>query len=306
MIRPNSPDGIIVLGAPRSGTTLLRRLLDAHPNISCPGETYLLSSCARFIRSDRMGDGTDMGVLSGLGFAGFSSKEVIDSLREYAFSFPRAVAQRKGKSRWAEKTAIDAFYIEEIEVICGQDAYFVALLRHGLDVACSCEELVAANGAIPLELHEFVKRNNVPLEAYCEAWVHATGKILDFLERHPTNSMVCRYEDLVREPEATLRQVLALVGEEWQPDLLDRALDGVGDAGLGDWKTYRSSKVLQGSIGRWRNLSKPMQARLARIANDTLCRAGYERVPAEAGEASDSDAKRRYELGLMIQPTRDR
>ncbi|MCA9663328.1 MAG: sulfotransferase, partial [Myxococcales bacterium] len=32
--------GIIVLGAPRSGTTLLRRLLDAHPNIACPPETY--------------------------------------------------------------------------------------------------------------------------------------------------------------------------------------------------------------------------------------------------------------------------
>jgi len=55
-------DGIIVIGCPRSGTTLLRRLLDAHPNIAAPGETYLFTACARFLRSERAVDGMDVGV----------------------------------------------------------------------------------------------------------------------------------------------------------------------------------------------------------------------------------------------------
>lgn len=252
-----------------------------------------------------MGDGTDMSVLSGLRFAGFDREQVISKLREFVFSFPRAVARRQGKTRWAEKTAIDAFYLEQIEVLCGRDAFFVGLLRHGLDVACSCEELVAANGAIPLELHEYVRHNNVPLEAYCEAWVDATEKILDFAERHPANSMVCRYEDLVSDPETTLKRVFALVGEEWDTELVGRALGETGDVGLGDWKTYRSSEISQRSIGRWQSLSQPMIGRLASIANDTLHRAGFERIVAGAKEETDSDAQRRYELGLLIQSTRD-
>ncbi|HEY4117191.1 MAG TPA: sulfotransferase [Byssovorax sp.] len=31
-------EGAVILGPPRSGTTLLRRLVDAHPNLSCPPE----------------------------------------------------------------------------------------------------------------------------------------------------------------------------------------------------------------------------------------------------------------------------
>ena len=44
--------GVIILGCPRSGTTLLRRLLDSHPDLSCPGETFLFRGAARFLKED--------------------------------------------------------------------------------------------------------------------------------------------------------------------------------------------------------------------------------------------------------------
>ena len=56
-------DGIIILGCPRSGTTLLRRLFDAHPNIAAPGESYLLTAAARFLTGETMVDGMDDGLL---------------------------------------------------------------------------------------------------------------------------------------------------------------------------------------------------------------------------------------------------
>lgn len=297
-------EGIVILGAPRSGTTLLRRLLNAHPNIACPGETYLLSSCARFLRSDRLADGANMGVLSGLNFAGFERAKVLAELREFAFSFLRRFAEQQGKARWAEKTAIDVFYLEEIEALCSDQVQFVCLLRHGLDVAASCEDLVATNGAIPLELHNYVCRNNKPLEAYCEAWIHATQSMLDFAGRHSENSIVCRYEDLVADPAATLQRIFAQLGEQWDEELLQRALTGTDNAGFGDWKTYRSSEVVGSSVGRWHSLSPAVVARLAEIVNDTLQDAGYERVAIEPVSDDDAEAQRRYELGLLIQASR--
>ena len=45
-------DGINVMGVPRSGTTLLRGIGDAHRDIACPRETNLLSA---FVVGRRIG-----------------------------------------------------------------------------------------------------------------------------------------------------------------------------------------------------------------------------------------------------------
>lgn len=58
--------GIVVLGLFRSGTTLLRRLLDAHPRIHCPSETFLFSACANFVESQEIAEGMEVGAMSGL------------------------------------------------------------------------------------------------------------------------------------------------------------------------------------------------------------------------------------------------
>ena len=97
-----SAPGIVILGSPRSGTTLLRRVLDAHPNIAAPGETYLLTACARFLAEDKVVDGMDIGVLNGLGFLGFEGADVVARLREFAFGFREDHAAREGKGRWCE------------------------------------------------------------------------------------------------------------------------------------------------------------------------------------------------------------
>ena len=63
---PQRP-GVAIVGFPRSGTTLLRRLLNAHPDLDAPGESYLLSACARFVHGDRVIDGVEAGGAAGDG-----------------------------------------------------------------------------------------------------------------------------------------------------------------------------------------------------------------------------------------------
>jgi len=293
-------EGILILGTPRSGTTLLRRILDAHPNIACPGETSLFSACARFLRSDEIAEGVMIGVRTGLSYAGFSETEVLDRLRELAFSFHREHARRQKKARWAEKTAFDAFHLAEIEELCGDHAFFICVQRHGLDVACSLVELCDKNGGYLPELHEYIKKYPHPLQAFAHTWVDLTTTIRAFAKRHPRNALLVRYEDLVGEPEGTLRTILDFIGEEWTDDLIRSGVKRKENLGLGDWKTYGKDSVENTSVSRWKQLSRTTVSKLGAIVNPTLVECGYEPVPTEAAPAGDDVARRRYELGLAL------
>ncbi|HEU4516409.1 MAG TPA: sulfotransferase [Steroidobacteraceae bacterium] len=298
MTQPAHP-GIVILGTPRSGTTLLRRILGAHPNIASMGESNLLSACARFLASERIAEDVEIGVVAGLGQAGFARAEVLARLREFAFGFHRDHASRARKPRWAEKTAFDAFHVPGIEAFCGEHAYFLCVVRHGLDVACSLEELSAKNGGYLGELHGYVQRNSRPLEAFTHAWVDMTRAIRAFAARHPQNALLLRYEDLVARPEAVVSDALRFVGEQFDPRQLDIALGSASDVGLGDWKTYARDRIGTESVGRWKSLSRWTISQLGAIANGTLRDCGYEPVPVEDFRDAD-EARRRYELGLLL------
>lgn len=293
-------EGVLIIGAPRSGTTLLRRLFNAHPNIACPGETNVFTGCGRFLRSEHIAEGTGIGVLDGLGYAGFSKSEVLTRLREFAFSFHRDHAKQQGKPRWASKTAFDAFYLDEIEQLCGDQVQFVCLQRHGLDVACSIEELCQKNGVYLRELHEYIIRYPVMLEAFAHAWVDLTHRINAFVKRHPENALQVRYEDLTEQTGPTIGRIMEFLGEAWDPALIEQALESRSGLGLGDWKTYGRSAVDLSSVGRWKRLSRDTISRLGDICNPTLILCGYEPVEVEAERATD-DTRRRYEVGLLLQ-----
>ena len=291
--------GIVVLGTPRSGTTLLRRLLDAHPRISCPGETNLLAGCGRFLRTERTMTGIELGVPSGLAFGGIPEERILESLRNLFIGFHREMADRAGKPRWAEKSAFDSFYLDAIERMLAGHVRFLVLNRHGLDFAMSMDDLCRENGMYPAEVHRYVAEHPMPLESFARCWADVTGALLDFASRHAEDAMVIRYEELASAPEAVMGRVFGFLGEECPGDLVTRALGSRGALGLGDWKTYGRSKVDDSSVGRGRGLPEYLRSRLAPILNPTLVRAGYDEMPAGAGPTAE-EARRSYELGLLL------
>jgi LPS sulfotransferase NodH len=292
------PAGIVIVGSPRSGTTLLRRILDAHPNIACPPETYLLSAAARFLHEETFAQGLRIGVTAGLGFAGFEEDDVLGRIRALVFGFFEEHAQKRGKARWAEKTAFDAFHLGAIRRVVGGHVRFLCLQRHGLDVACSVSDLVDKTGGYVQELHEYVRKYPQPLEAFARAWVDTSSAIADLCAEDEL-ALDLRYEDLARDPEAVVRRVLEFVGEPWEDGMIERALGQADNVGFGDWKTYAKPQIDTSSIDRWKSLPAPTRAHLARICNPTLERLGYEAVAAASDEDAEA-ARRRYELGLLV------
>jgi hypothetical protein len=295
--------GIVVLGMPRSGTTLLRRLFDGHSNICAPGETFLLRAAARFLESEEIAYGIDYGVLGGLKAMGFAEAAILERLRGLAFGYYEELARREGKSRWAAKTAVDSFHVDGIERLCGDHAFFICVVRHGLDVVCSLKEFSDELQGYIAELHPYVQRYPRPLEAFAHAWVDVTRNLLAFVARRPENAICCRYEDLVRQPQETLERLFAFIGEPIGSDLLAQAFEKKLVAGLGDWKTYATREINRDSLDRWRRLPSETLARLGPVVNSTLEAAGY--APVECGPGlSRDDAMRLYELAMMFKSVR--
>jgi protein-tyrosine sulfotransferase len=296
------PQGIIVLGMPRSGTTLLRRLLDAHPRICCPGETFLLRASARFIQSERIASGIEYGVLGGLRALGAAEEDVLSALRRLCLGMLDQLAQRDGKPRWASKTAVDSFYLSEIDRIYGDHAHFIVVIRHGLDVVCSLQEFTQELQAYISELHAYIVRHPRPLTAFAHAWADVTSDLLAFAERKP-NALLVRYEDLVSAPEQTLGRLFGFIEEPWEPSIIEATFRNAEVKGLGDWKGYAASGINAASVGRWRNLTRSTIAELAPIVNPVLERCGYAPAETERPRTTD-EAMRHYELAMMWKATR--
>lgn len=293
--------GIVIVGPPRSGTTLLRRLLDAHPDIASPPETYLLSAAARFLHDDRFAAGLQIGVLSGLAFAGFEESEVLDRLRRFVFGFFEEHAARSNKRRWAEKTAFDAFHLPAIRKLCEGHVQFVCIQRHGLDATASLKELVDKTGGYVDELRPYLQAHPEPLRALAHAWVDAANAVADVAD---AGGIAVKYESLVDDPAAVVGELLAALGERADADTVDevltRALSEEGKLGFGDWKTYGRAKIDATSIGRWQSLPPPVQDQLAAICNPTLQRLGYAEVDIQGATEDAATARRRYEFGLRV------
>jgi len=289
--------GIVILGTPRSGTTLLRRILDVHPGIACPPETYLLGAAARFLHEEAFSPGLRIGVLAGLGYAGFDEADVLARLRSFVLELFEDHANAQGKRRWAEKTAFDTFHVPAIRRLCSGHVQFVCIQRHGIDSACSLAELVEKTGGYVEALHAYVRRYPEPLEALARAWVDTATDLADLVDQE-SNVLDLRYEELVREPERVVQGLLEFLGEPWDDELIGRALSTTGQLGFGDWKTYARSTIDASSVDRWKRLPAPVIRHLGEICNPTLERLGYEPVPIT--EEGAEDARRRYELGLLV------
>lgn len=293
---------IIVLGCPRSGTTLLRRLLNAHPNIYCAGETFLLRGAVRFLSGERVAEGIEYGPLGGLAALGIGADEVKSRLRSFVLQFHEELAAGAGKPRFAMKTAVNSFYTAEIVDLFRGHARFVCLLRNGMDVAVSLRDFTSVMEGPIEELMPFVAEHRRLLPAFAAAWAKVTGDMVEATERFPDDMIALRYEDLVERPQDALTELFGFLGEPFDSEQLLGDAFSIGDVrGLGDYKTFATGELVADSIGRWSGLPDYILAEMAPIVNPLLERLGYERV--EVSESA-SDAMRRHELAMMYNNSR--
>jgi hypothetical protein len=204
-----------VLCSVRSGSTLLRVLLDSHSKIRSPHEMHLRDISVK-VRTD---------------YAELALAEVGLDPRKLEYLLWDRMLHREledaGKQILVNKTPNDVFITDRIRE-CWPDARFIFLLRHPLAIARS------RAAARPQDSES---RNLTMVGRYCNALEAA---------RQSFDGLTVRYEDLAAEPERETRRLCTFLGVNWEPQMLDygRFDHGRMRSGLGDWsENIKSGRV---------------------------------------------------------------
>ncbi len=189
----------------RSGSTLLRLVLDAHPELACPAETDLAVLVEQHVAIDT----------GPLAVRGGPPGEAVPAAHGRARAVAEALLapylEAAGKSAWCDKSLSNVFHLERLAEVW-PEARFVLLHRHCMDMVLSGLE------ASPWGLAEYgfgtvAQRSPtdtvVALAAY---WADRTARMVAFERRLPERCLRLRYEDLVADPDGVVPAVLAHLG----------------------------------------------------------------------------------------------
>ena len=215
-----------MIGAARSGTTLLRMMLDAHGQLAVPFETQLLPELLD--ARDEGADGEalaellvthrrwpDFGLDADEMRASFAEIQPFD-LAEGMRAFYAAYAASQDKPRWGDKSPGYALHVPRIAELL-PEAHFVHLIRDGRDV----------------RLSQLKRGSNHPnAKKHARRWRKRVRTAQRAGEKLPGRYMELRYEDLIADPEPELRRICEFVGLDFDPAMLayhERAGERLGE-----------------------------------------------------------------------------
>jgi hypothetical protein len=242
-IAPDLRGPIFLGGAGRSGTTLIRVMLDSHPRICCGPELKVLPSIAEWYQT------LTRNFASVMQSYGNTPADLKLRFRQFIEGLVQNFRQTSGKPRWAEKTPHNVLFMVPLGEIF-PDARFLHVIRDGRDVACS---LITMDWVNPLTGRKWDYVQNI---ASAARYWREVVTLARQQAQHPTlvdRVLEVRYESLVAKPEATMRQVLAFLGEPWDEGVLAHHKKERGKEPIEASTRQAARPINSASIGRWRD-----------------------------------------------------
>ncbi|WP_189865090.1 sulfotransferase family protein [Streptomyces poonensis] len=291
---------VFVLGCPRSGTTLLQLMLHAHPRIALPPETRFVlpayehrlsfgdlrehanrAALAEWITERKETRFQELGVDAGrVAERIVAGPPTLGSALGIAL---RSYAEEHGKARWGDKRPAYALYVPEILRLF-PDAQFVHLVRDGRDCVASLLGMPWWHRGF----HEAVA-----------TW----AQVMDTTRRHarapgPGSWHELHFEDLVADPERSLRALCGFLGEEYAPETLEpHRVAGIAVPARKTWHRRTHGALDSSRAGSWRQRLTVDQIRLCEaVLGERLARHGYELAGAVRPDPAELLRYRRVQL----------
>lgn len=248
---------VFVVGPMRSGTTLLRLMLDAHPDLAIPEETGFMAGGSAVLRIPgwQYGDVWYERV-------GWQRHELVGELRAFYQALFGRYAATQGANRWGDKTPLHVFHLEALAEVF-PDARFIGIVRHPAAVVSS---MVTKWRREPGAAASYWQRASTEL-------VRA-GRLLG-----DERFVLIRYEDLVFDPERVMRDVCASAELTWTDAVL-RHGEVQRDKGAPprtDGATSTTEPVDASLASSWKNVvTAPMLQAVERETGELARWLGYE------------------------------
>jgi len=207
-----------IVGAGRSGTTLLRLILTGHSRLHIPPETWFLRDLVRefpltgalaqprveraveiMVRHERW---PDLGLDADAVRARTAALPASAGLRDAIELVSRLLLQQSGKARLGDKTPHYFEIVPELATLF-PDAAFIYLVRDGHDVAISWID--------------------AGWQRYYQPgfeWPRAMACLRRDRLAYPNRVLDVRYENLLRHPEQTVRRICDFLEEQYEPAML--------------------------------------------------------------------------------------
>lgn len=299
----------LIVGAPRSGTTLTRVMLDAHPEIGCPSEAGLPALMAHLAKvwwtvnaeqapAEMQGDPgarVEVGEPHSPRLEASPKAHVDKSKGQDAPDLPLAMPERarewivrtveepmaeycarEGSAIYCDKSLDSVFHLSLVYELF-PDARILLLFRHVMDTVVSGIEASPwgfnAYGYAPY-VQAWPGNTVAALASY---WLDHVEAALSWEKQHPECCHRVRYEDLVRQPEKTVAEIERFVGVSEDLSILRRAFSGEPARGPGDYKVDYTTQVHAAAIGRGKRAPVSLlPPSLLKALNEKLEALGYD------------------------------
>jgi hypothetical protein len=258
-----------ILCAARTGSTLLRLLLNRHPEVASPPETNASGAAhtlGRLWMSANRGQMPDAGIEA-------CRRAVTEPLNEYA--------KGRGKRLWCEKSLCNAIHAEMLTELF-PEARFICLYRNCMDMVISgIETSQWGYSSFGFEPYAQASSDNL-VAAIVRYWVEQTQMIRVFERSHQQICYRLYYECLVSEPRIAMEGLLSFLGLDWSPTVIQPEYAHPHDLGFGDHKALYSDHLDKSRIGLGHRVPLEMvPPTLLKEVNDLLVDIGYPAVGPE-------------------------
>jgi len=274
---------IFVVGAPRSGTTMLRYMLSSHPRIYIPPESnFIPRFFRRTPRKPMPREQAIQTLRSLLGYRMFfrdwrgprpdpeTFVTGLENLMPATFlgSLYSQYARQFGASRWGDKSPIYTAYVDLLATIF-PTAQFLHIIRDGRDVALSMRKAYPGIRFFYMDVYYSADSWKERIRKAMAAGAHLG----------PDRYLEVRYEQLTEHPEAHLQRICDFLGEAYVPSMAEpqrTAREHHHSKGIHAATRLAPSTM---SSGHWRKDMSPPDVRLFQtVAGDLLDELGYNTV----------------------------
>jgi hypothetical protein len=267
---------IFIVGSPRSGTTLMCKVLDRHPALAICGETHFHQLVYR--RRKAFGDLANPAKRRYLIEQYLESRPIkklrmntpalVEKLSREAVSYQamftsmlRYYAESQGKPRMGEKTPRHALFLP---ALCEwfPDAIILHMVRDPRAAVASLQREPWASDSVVLNARRWVTMNTAAR-----------------LFRDQPGYLEVRYENLVTDPEGELKKICHWIGEEYSPSVLTPE----ADRPAGGEQALSRRAITPARQELWRKELTPAQiAQIEWVAGENVELFGYRREAAPA------------------------